>query len=77
MQAAYLLEVVGALRLDADASRAKLYVDLQRRLDAGQRTCDLRGLLRAKEAEVVTLDRLEEAVLDRLLALRSHFGLPP
>jgi hypothetical protein len=79
MQAAYFLERLGALRLDAEASRAKLYVDLQRTVNAGKRAraYDLRGLLRAKEAEAVTLDRMAEAVLDRLVALRSHFGLPP
>lgn len=57
-----------------EASRAKLYVDLQRMVNAGEQTraCDLRGLVRAKEAEVVTLDRLAEAVRDRLIALRSR-----
>ena len=76
MQAAYFLERLGALRLDAEASRAKLYVDLQRTVNAGERArvCDLRGLIRVKEAEKVTLDRMAEAVLDRLVALRSHFG---
>jgi hypothetical protein len=74
MQAAYFLERLGLLRFEAEASRAKLYVDLQRIVNAGEltRACDLRGLLRAKEAEVVTLDRVAEAVLDRLIALRSR-----
>jgi hypothetical protein len=73
MQAAYFVERLGYLRLEAEVSRAKLYVDLQRIVSAGERTraCDLRGLLRAKEAEVVTLDRLAEAVRDRLIALRT------
>jgi hypothetical protein len=74
MQAAYFLERLGLLRLEAEASRAKLYVDLQRIVNAGEltRACDLRGLLRAKEAEVVTLDRVAEAARDRLIALRSR-----
>ena len=75
MQAAYFLERLGGLRFDAEASRAKLYVDLQRMVNAGEstRAGDLRGLVRAKEAEVViTLDRLAEAVRDRLIALRSR-----
>jgi hypothetical protein len=56
MQAAYFLERLGLLRFEAEASRAKLYVDLQRIVNAGEltRACDLRGLLCAKEAEVVT-----------------------
>jgi hypothetical protein len=68
------LERLGALRLDAEVSRAKLYVHLQRIVNAGEltRACDLRGLLRAKEAEVVTLDRVAEAARDRLIALRSR-----
>jgi hypothetical protein len=63
----------------ANASVAKSYVDRQRRVYARQRlrACDLGRILDAKEAEVVTLDRLAEAVLNRLLALRSRFGLPP
>jgi len=73
MQAAYFLERLGGLRFDAEASRAN-YVDLQRMVNAGEstRAGDLRGLVRAKEAEVVTLDRLAEAVRDRLIALRSR-----
>ena len=73
MQAAYFLERLGYLRFDAEASRAKLYVDLQRMANAGEltRAGGLRGLVRAKEAEIVTLDRLAEAVRDRLIAVRS------
>ena len=72
MQAAYFLERLGYLRFDAEASRAKLYVDLQRIVNAGDQTraSDLRPRPRAKEAELVTLDRLGEAVRDRLIA--SH-----
>jgi hypothetical protein len=57
---------------DAEASRAKLYVDLQRIVNAGDQTraSDLRALPRAKEAELVTLGRLGEAVRDRHIA--SH-----
>ena len=57
---------------DAEASRAKLYVDLPRIVNAGDQTraSDLRPRTRAKEAELVTLDRLGEAVRDRLIA--SH-----
>lgn len=74
MQAAYFLERLGGLRFDAEASRAKLDVDLQRIVNAGDQTraSDLRPLTRAKEAELVTLDRLAEAVRDRLIALRSR-----
>ena len=41
-------------------------------VNAGEQTraSDLRRLARAKEAEIVTLDRLAEAVRDRLIALR-------
>ena len=78
MQAAYFLERLGLLRLEAELSRAKLYVDLQRTVNAGERprASDLRGLLRAKEAEAVTLDRLAEAVLERLIASRSRCVSP-
>jgi hypothetical protein len=38
MQAAYFLERLGYLRFDAEASRAKLYVDLQRMVNAGEQT---------------------------------------
>jgi hypothetical protein len=78
MQAAYFLERLGYLRLDAEASRAKLYVDLQRTVNTGgpTRARDMGGLLRAKEAEAATLDRLAEAVLDRLIALRSRLLTP-
>jgi hypothetical protein len=40
-------------------------------VNAGEptRATDLRGLVRATEAEIVTLDRLAEAVRDRLIAL--------
>jgi hypothetical protein len=63
MQAAYFLERLGGLRFDAEASRAKLYVDLQRMVNAGEstRAGDLRGLVRAKEAEVVALTAPEHA----------------
>ena len=78
MQAAYFLERLGGLRLDAEASRAKLYVDLQRTVSVGERAraSALRGFIRAKEAEVVLLDRLAEAVLDRMIALRSRCVSP-
>ena len=43
-------------------------------VNAGEqvRASDLRRLVRAKEAEIVTLDRLAEAVRDRLIALRAR-----
>ena len=74
IQAAYFLERLGYLRFDAEASRAKLYVDVQRMVNAGEQTraSDLRRLMHAKEAEIVTLDRLAEAVRDRLIALRAR-----
>jgi len=74
MQAASFLERLGYLRFDAEASRAKLYVDLARMVNAGEQTraCHLR-LARAKEAEIVTLDRMAEAVLDRLIALHPRY----
>ena len=44
-------------------------------VNAGEqrRVSDLRRLARAKEAEIVTLDRLAEAVLDRLIALHPGY----
>jgi hypothetical protein len=68
------LERLGFLRFDAEASRAKLYVDLQRMVNAGEQTraSGVCRLVRAKEAEIVTLDRLAEAVRDRLIALRTR-----
>jgi hypothetical protein len=43
-------------------------------VNAGEQTraSDRRRLVRAKEAEIVTLDRLAEAVRDHLIALRSR-----
>jgi hypothetical protein len=43
-------------------------------VNAGEqiRASDLRRLVRAKEGETVTLDRLAEAVGDRLIALRRR-----
>ena len=75
MQAAYFLERLGYLRFDAEASRAKLYVDLALMINAGEqaRASDLRRFVRAKEAEIVTLDRLAEAVRDRLMALHPRY----
>ena len=54
-------------------SRAKLYVSIQKLIAAGNRprADDLRRLIPATEATVVTLDRLGEALRDRIIALRS------
>ena len=73
MQAAYFLERGGILQLEAAVSRAKLYVDLQRMVNTGERiqADGLRGLVRAKEAEIVTLHSVADAILDRLIAVRS------
>jgi hypothetical protein len=68
MQAAYLLELLCRYRLESEASRAKLYVDIHKLVVAGNRARadDLRRLIPAKEAEVVTLDLLGEALRDRI-----------
>jgi len=72
---AYFLARLGCLRFDAEPSRAKPYVDLQRMVNAllQTRASDLRAS-RAKEAEFGTLDRLAEAVRDRLIALRTRWN---
>jgi hypothetical protein len=74
MQTAYFLERFGYLRLDAETSRARLYISLQKLAGSRQitRASELRRLLRAKEAEIVTLDSFAEALRDRIIALRSR-----
>jgi hypothetical protein len=74
MQAAYLLELICRSRLEAEASRAKLYVNIHKLVIAGNRARadDLRRLIPATEATVVTLDGLGEALRDRIVALRSE-----
>ena len=54
-------------------SRAKLYVNIHKLIAAGNwaRADDLRRLIPATEATVVNLDRLGEALRDRIIALRS------
>lgn len=77
MQAAYFLERFGRLLLDAETSRASLYITLQK-VSASRditRAGELRRLIRAKEAERVALDGIAEAVRDRLIALRSQILL--
>ena len=73
MQAAYLLELLCRYRLEAEMSRANLYVNIHKLIAAGNRARadDLRRLVPATEATVVTLDRLGEALRDRIIALRS------
>ena len=73
MQAAYLLELLCRYRLEAEMSRAKLYVNIHKLIVAGNRARadDLRRLIPATEARVVTLDLLGEALRDRIIALRS------
>ncbi len=53
-------------------------INIQRMVKAGEQTraSDLRRLVREKEAEIVTLDRLAEAVWDRLIALRPRLYWP-
>ena len=72
MQAAYLLELLCRYRLE-EMSRAKLYVNIHKLIAAGNRARadDLRRLIPATEATVVKLDRLGEALRDRIIALRS------
>jgi hypothetical protein len=72
MQAAYLLELLCLCRLE-EMSRAKLYVNIHKLIAAGNRARadDLRRLIPATEATVVNLDRLGEALRDRIIALRS------
>jgi hypothetical protein len=66
MQAAYLVELLCRYRLEAEMSRAKLYVNIHKLIAAGNRARadDLRRLIPATEATVVTLDLLGE-----------HFGI--
>ena len=73
IQAAYLLELLCRYRLEAEMSRAKLYVNIHKLIAAGNRARadDLRPLIPATEAGMVTLDRLGEALRDRIIALRS------
>ena len=54
--AAYLLELLCRYRLEAEASRAKLYVTIHKLVVAGNVAWadDLRRFIPAKEAEVVT-----------------------
>jgi hypothetical protein len=77
MQAAYLLELLCRDRLEAETARAKLYVDIHQLVVAGNRARadDLRRLIPATEAGVVTLDLLGEALRDRIIALRSGIRL--
>ena len=74
MQAAYLLELLCRYRLEAEASRAKLYMNINQLIVAGnrERADDLRRFSPATEATVVTLDLLGEALRDRIIALRSE-----
>ena len=74
MQAAYLLELLCRYRLEGEMARAKLYVTIHKLIAAGNRARadDLRRLIPATEAEVLTLDRLGEALRDRIIALRSR-----
>jgi hypothetical protein len=55
MQAAYLLELLCRYRLEAEVSRAKLYVNIHKFVVAGNaaRADDLRRLIPATEATVV------------------------
>ena len=72
-RAAYLLELLCRYWLEAEMSRAKLYVNIHKLIAAGNRARadDLRRLIPATEATVVNLDRLGEALRDRIIALRS------
>jgi hypothetical protein len=74
MQAAYLLELLCRSRFEAETSRAKLYMNIHQLVIAGNsaRADDLRRLIPATEAGVVTLDLLGEALRDRIVALRSE-----
>jgi hypothetical protein len=74
MQAAYLLELLCRYRLEAEASRAELYVNIHQLVVAGNRARadDLRRFIPATEAGVVTLDLIGEALRDRIVALRSE-----
>jgi hypothetical protein len=69
----YLLELLCRYRLEAEVSRAKLYVNIHKFVVAGNaaRADDLRRLIPATEAAVVTLDLLGVALRDRIIALRS------
>jgi hypothetical protein len=77
MQAAYLLELLCRYRLEAEAARAKLYMNIHRLVVAGNsaRADDLRRFIPATEATVVTLDLLGEALRVRIVALRSGIRL--
>ncbi|WP_006246432.1 hypothetical protein [Mycolicibacterium tusciae] len=76
MQAAYLLELLCRYRLEAEMARAKLYVTIHKHIAAGDRARadDLRRFIPATEGTVATLDRLGEALRERITALRSEFS---
>jgi hypothetical protein len=78
MQVAYLLELICRYRLEAEMARAKLYVNIHKLIVAGNRARadDLRRLIPATEAGVVTLDLLGEALRDRIIAVTSSVRPP-
>lgn len=67
-QAEYFQRLLSEMRLDANTQLARLSIDLQRALNAGQngRAAELRRLIRALLSEMRTLDTLGEALAERL-----------
>jgi rRNA maturation protein Rpf1 len=72
-QAEYFRRTLSALRLEAESEIARNYVDLQKANNIGNagRATELRRVIRAKEAELITLDKLGDALVLRLTELRE------
>src|SRR5258705_8750708 len=79
MQAAYRLELLCRYRLEAEMSRAKLYVTIHKLIVGGNRARadDLRRLLPATEAGGGALDPLREALRGRNIPPRSGILFAP
>jgi hypothetical protein len=72
-QAEYFRRTIGKLRLAADCDIARNYADLLQANTVGNvgRATVLRRMIRAKEAELITLDKLGDALDRRLAELRA------
>lgn len=63
-QAEYYRRELSAIRAQAEADLARLYIELQQSMDSGlnARAADLRRHIRALQYELVTLERLGEGL---------------
>ena len=64
VQAEYFRRIIGSLRLQAETQIARNYLNLQKLMsaDGSARVTDLRRLIRVEQAELITLERLGEAL---------------